>query len=594
MSDPNKDKLISAVYAATLAADDLDEIFETLDRLIFGSPPLAQREAPANPLPIHDDLNVSSDLSLAPELLDHLGRARDIQLRMGRKKPDTPDLQKLLDASPNPAVVCDHSGSILAGNQLAKTANGEMPDKISTFCTHPASLEQARRFIGEKTQENVLIEPGYLNPQASINTCILIKKIEDSSISGLTSQDAPTQNQFFFTIVNLGFDPTQSSVFQNAYDLTDAETKIAVQLASGEQIPDIAKNRKTTIATIRTHIKRIKKKTNACDIAAIVRLLCGISAGILVSSQFTQSQIDPINHAHLPRSIHQITLRDGRKMVYLEQGNPKGHPVLLFHNMPYGTVLPSAAILAAERMNLRFICPYRPGIGDSDPVRNGKQETLLNTIAADMYELLDELNIAKADLLGLAIGSVYALRFAKLYTNRVANMFAVSRSPIWRDEWFSQSPRRHRVIIRIAKHVPQLLPLITRTLVMLFDDDKAEDLARSICQEGGADLLALGNPETMDLVIEGNRLGLKQGAAAFREDCFLSLRDFTEDAQQTKHKFYILHGDQDVIVTPVQSETFAREVPGTELEIVPGAGTFLMYSHWERVLKAIKSRQNNK
>ncbi len=587
MRQEDRDKLISAVYTATLAADDLDEILETFDGVIFGNPPLDQTNAPVHSLPDTDDGNASLDLAFAPKLLDHLARARTIQLRMGRKKNDTPDLQKLLDATPNPAIICDQTEAILAGNQLAKTDKNCLPGTLSAFCTHTASLERARRFMVRNTQGDVLIEPGYLNPQASINTCVLVKKID-------TDSDIGSGDQFFFTIIDLGFDPEKSNVFQNIYDMTDTETKIAVLLASGRQIPEIAKSRKTSIATIRTHIKRIKKKTNARDIAAIVRLLCGVSAGILVSSQFSQSTTTSDETSNLPRSEHQIILRDGRKMVYLEQGNPNGHPVMLLHNMPYGSVLPTAAIWAAKRMNLRFICPYRPGIGESDPLPNLSGNALLNSVAADMYELLDELKIAKANLLGVVIGSVYALRFARLYPKRVSGLFAVTRAPIWRDEWLSQVPRRQRLIMRITKHVPQLLPLITRTLVMLYDDDKAEELTRSLCQEGEAEMLALENPETMNLLVEGNRLGLKQGAAAFRQDCFLTITDFTEEARQSKHKFHILHGASDGIVKVEQSKAFADEVPGTHLEMVEGAGHFLIYSHWERVLKAIKNSQKDK
>jgi len=73
-------------------------------------------------------------------------------------------------------------------------------------------------------------------------------------------------------------------------------------------------------------------------------------------------------------------------------------------------------------------------------------------------------------------------------------------------------------------------------------------------------------------------------------DTILTVTDFSQEANRLAHEFNILHGDDDKVIDIAQSRAFADLVPGTELEIVKGGGHLLIYSHWERVLQAIKKK----
>lgn len=399
-----------------------------------------------------------------------------------------------------------------------------------------------------------------------------------------------SEKLYFATIIDLGFDQSKTSLFRQTYGLTPAEVDIAVYLASGKQLPEIAEERRATLATIRTQIKRIKKKTNSRDIPAIVRLVCGFSAGILVSSQISNPVAAENRDSSPLKSYKQLVLRDGRQMSYMEQGDPEGIPVLMIHNMPYGVELPELAIKAASRMNLRIIAPYRPGYGNSDMIEDAHGDNLLNEVARDIYELLDHLAIPTAAIVGQTVGAVYAMRFAYLFPNRVSNLFAVSYAPIWRDEWIATLPKRQRFTVRVTKYMPQLLPLITRATVAFVDKGHAKKLVHSLCKGCAADMRALQSEEITDLMARGCEEGLKQGAEAFRRDCFLTIQDFSEEAKHLSVPFHILHGDEDDIIELFRTNEFAEAVPGTIVEIVKGAGQLLMYSHWEHVLKAIKGK----
>ena len=69
------------------------------------------------------------------------------------------------------------------------------------------------------------------------------------------------------------------TLLQHAYGLTPAESNVAIQLAAGRSLAQIADERKTAIDTIRQHHKQILAKTGTRHRGELVRrLTTGLSA----------------------------------------------------------------------------------------------------------------------------------------------------------------------------------------------------------------------------------------------------------------------------------------------------------------------------
>jgi pimeloyl-ACP methyl ester carboxylesterase/DNA-binding CsgD family transcriptional regulator len=589
----DRNKLISAVYSATVSLEYYDETLDAIDDVIFGATSLPIDQDIVSGVGLLNTNKSERSYTTDPDLVAHFQRAHDIQLRIGRPRKGKSKILLLLDAAPNPAYILDRNEKILVMNGHAQALAQSHSEKLSDFIRGEEIIADIRAFINDAGARKVLIVPGYINPEMNTNTCILVRKIDEIENEGTESADAAYGDCYFVTIVNLGFDQSKTELFRKTYGLTSAEVEIAILLSSGKQIQEITVERGATVATIRTQIKAIKSKTDCRDIPALVRLLCGFSAGILISSQVGHTEtIDGL--ASPMKSLRQITLRDGRKMSYLEQGNPSGIPVLMFHNSPYGVDLPEAAIAAATRLNLRILTPFRPGFGSSDLNKAAHGDALLSEVAIDFQELLNQLSISKAVIVGHAIGSCYAVRFASLYPERVTQVIAIARVPIWREAWAEKMPKRQRFMMRIAKYFPQLLLVIGTATTMYIDSGNGENLVRSLCSESPADMKALQNAEIMALMVKGCVDGLRQGADAFCRDVRLALLDMSQEARAMSHRLYILHGDSDRIIDISHSEAFVAEVPGTRLEVVHGAGQLLFYSHWERILSVIKNQHKSK
>lgn len=85
-----------------------------------------------------------------------------------------------------------------------------------------------------------------------------------------------------------------------------------------------------------------------------------------------------------------LTLTNGRCIGYAQFGSPSGRSVFALHGLmgsryDYATLGPMA-----EKLNIRLICPERPGIGWSTPA--GADYTLVDH-AQDVQQLADHLNI---------------------------------------------------------------------------------------------------------------------------------------------------------------------------------------------------------
>lgn len=570
METMNTLDLVAAIYAATLPREDFNRTFDRLEQLLFSE---------------DDDGGGDGVKPIDETALAHIDMARSIQERLGRARTDDQMNAAILESVPNPSYLVRRSELVIAANSLALARYGRMPTTLRDLVTDPDVRRQVKDFFVAGDSRRLLAVAGHADPLRATQTSVLVKRVDPSLLKG------SAEPCFLLSVVDFGFDDAAVELFRGAYGLTQAEVHVAVLLASGLRLPDIAVERRVSVDTLRTQIKVIKYKTGVRDIPALVRLLCGFSAGALAPTArpFATSPARPVSGPLKLRQ--QITLPDGRRLQYVEQGAPDGEPVVMFHNLPYGVELPDAAIQQAHRDRLRFIAPFRPGFGGSDMVAAADSNDLLDKTAADTRDLLAHLGIPRAVVVSHSAGASFALRFARRFPDRVSRLIGVGRAPMWRDAWMKETPQRQRFMLRTAKHFPQMLPVVAWAMVSVMETAYAADFVAYNCKDGKADSKALQkNPEIADLIARGSVEALRNGLDGFCRECHITLLDFTGEARESPHKFHLLHGRDDVIVRPAHSLAFAESVPGTEVELVDGAGQLLFFSHWQRVLDAVTGK----
>lgn len=561
-------ELISAIYAATLIPEDFNRKFDNLDELLFGET-------------VHNTDAGAGDL-LDSTAYSHIENARSIQQRIGRARSPEQKIESILGAIPNPSHIITRRGSVIASNRLAVARQGRQPASLGDCITDEAIRRQVSQFVARSNSDKLLAIAGQGAASAEgAQVSVLVKRLDGDL---LPEETGPL---FLLSIVDLGFDGEAIILFRDTFGLTEAESRVAVLLASGLRLPDIASERNVTIDTVRTQIKAIKSKTSVRDIPALVRLICGFNAGALAPTAGMQAKIMPVRGIAL-RPRHRMTLSDGRRLEYVDQGAPDGEPVLLFHNLPYGVDLPDAAVRQAEARGLRFIAPFRPSYAGSDSVPQ-RGDDLLSVVASDARELLQHLGIRQAVVLSHSTSAPFALRLARLYPELVSQLIAVSRPPAWHDEWLRDTPQRQRFVLRLTRDTPQLLPVVLWAMGACVESRYAREFVAYACRDGAADSHATENPEIVDLIARGSAEALRNSIDGMAKECEITITDFTAEARSIRHKFLILHGSDDLIVLPAHSQRFAADVPGTTVRLVPGAGQLLFYSHWQHVLDAVQA-----
>lgn len=118
---------------------------------------------------------------------------------------------------------------------------------------------------------------------------------------------------------------------------------------------------------------------------------------------------------------HTLDLPGGRRMTWLEFGDPTGTPVILLHGTP-GSRRQLAYADAPGLPHGRFIAIDRPGYGGSSI----DLATMLDDTPADLARLADHLGIDEFFVMGVSGGAPTALAAAALLPARVRGVAAVS------------------------------------------------------------------------------------------------------------------------------------------------------------------------
>ena len=117
-----------------------------------------------------------------------------------------------------------------------------------------------------------------------------------------------------------------------------------------------------------------------------------------------------------------ITTQDGTEIFYKDWGT--GTPVVLIHGWPLnGDMWDKQAIFLAEH-GLRAIVPDRRGFGRSDAAWDGYD---YDTFAADLNDLIEELDLFGATLVGFSMGGGEVVRYLSSYGSaRITSAVLVS------------------------------------------------------------------------------------------------------------------------------------------------------------------------
>jgi pimeloyl-ACP methyl ester carboxylesterase len=241
-------------------------------------------------------------------------------------------------------------------------------------------------------------------------------------------------------------------------------------------------------------------------------------------------------------------LSTGVTLPYVEQGDPSGIPVLLFHGVTdsfhsFDLVLPHFS------PRIRAFAVTQRGHGDADKPERGYRAA---DFAADVPAFLDAVGLASAVVVGHSMGGTNAQRFAIDHPRHVRGLVLAGSFAGYRDK---------PDFVEFTREVAALSDPIDPGFAREFQETT---LARPVA------------PEYLDLIV---RESLKVPARVWRATFAAFLDDeCTAELGRIAAPTLALWGSRDAFASRADQDALLAAIPGARLIVYEGAGHAL---HWE-------------
>ncbi|MGW8532465.1 MULTISPECIES: alpha/beta fold hydrolase [Nocardiopsidaceae] len=274
-----------------------------------------------------------------------------------------------------------------------------------------------------------------------------------------------------------------------------------------------------------------------------------------------------------PERSGRTALPDGRALAWSEWGDPRDRPVLLCPGAATGRSLGFGTHLL-RLLGLRLVSVDRPGLGASDPLPG----RTLADFAADVRDLCAARSLGRPHVVGNSQGAPFA--FACAVAGVARSLTVVSAA----DE---------------VALVPDALPDGPKAMVGLVasDPEEASRLLEGMGPEAMWDMVTAASPAS-DLAVyrapafESAYRGamaeaFAQGTAGYARDTVLAMSPWGLALDGITVPVGVWYGEQDTSHSPDNGDRLARRVPGARRRIVPGIGGAVLWTHAERILRAL-------
>lgn len=564
----SKDRVVEETYASTLDPGR----YEALLAAWFDYVQL---------LPEEGDAAFRSD-----DVNAHFQRALAILDRMGRAQARDVSAAAIAEQMPGPAIVMKSEGEVLSANTAClEVLGGRTPDGLADLELDSAAMTSMRNWIKRNStpepKDEFLFLPSLFGPNAT-RSRLLLTRVTLKAGHGGAVEDA-----ILLAAVDVHLDTAIGERLGELYGLSSAELDVAIRLARGDMPETIAKARSARLATVRTQIRAVLTKLDVGTVTEAVRLLTGFGATINTARTISKQAPAKSKIDHW-RSRHEMTLSDGRTLGWLEQGDPAGRPVLFFHNIYLGPAWTEPSIEALARQGWRVIAPSRPGFGYSDGTSTDTLDGRIDVVVDGMTQLLDSLETGPVIVVGHANGMIHAQAFAARRPELTRGLLSVGGETSWEEGMEADFPWQHKVIATTMLRAPTAIGFLARATVAFIDSGREDFMLKTLHKDSPVEQRIARRPEVKDIILDGLRHMVRQGANGLVSEVRMALSDRRDTARQVQAPFRIIHGLEDNVFRPHMFELFADTVPGVKLIPVPGAGQYLLYSHWPLVISELE------
>jgi DNA-binding CsgD family transcriptional regulator len=387
-----------------------------------------------------------------PEIEAHLARATVFLDRLEAAQ-DQPVVRSVLEDIPRSAAFLSDGGALLAGcNRAARVAfavaeGGAFAD-LPFEAEDRALLAGVIRRVASRKAEKVVT----LRIRSTVTGSPVILRV--SPVDGGEARPLA-----LVVSTELVWPDGFQTTVQEAFGLTTAEVEIVRGVTLGLPLRDIAEARGRSLETVRTQVRSVLAKTETHSQSELVRVVLGLMDVALIPVQGGVAL--PDRGALDPRPLRDLRTPDGRRLTWIEFGDPKGMPVLYMH-LDFGLIRwPATAERAAAARGMRVIVPVRSGYGRTDPLPKGADH--LAGVTADYAAVLDHLGIKGAVAIPLGADLRFAMNLSLKRPDLVrAIVGAACQLPLRSAAQYDRMDKWQRFILANARYAPRILPFLVQ------------------------------------------------------------------------------------------------------------------------------------
>ena len=288
---------------------------------------------------------------------------------------------------------------------------------------------------------------------------------------------------------------------------------------------------------------------------------------------------------HKPET-HYVRVGDKRQIAYCEYGNPQGIPVLYFHGTPGSRYEPLFGDQAAKEYGYRIIALERPGIGQSDYV---KERRLLDW-SQDVKDVAKQLGVRRFGVIGASGGGAYAL--ACSYAIPELLEFSVvmgSWAPVAAEPklWEEMAPL-DRFLGKLSQSAPWVFYVPFSLLGYAAQKLSPQGFLKLLeSSMSAADKQLIANEEVAQFYADDIAEGFRQGVRGPADDAIILYGEWGFGVEEIDIEVHLFHGEEDKFAPYNYAVYFDEKIPQTKLHRYPGEGHLFIVRLFDEVLKQV-------
>lgn len=279
-----------------------------------------------------------------------------------------------------------------------------------------------------------------------------------------------------------------------------------------------------------------------------------------------------------PERLGQARLADGRRLGWAEWGSPSGTPVLLCSGSATSRWL-GLPIDAIRRLGVRLITVDRPGLGAS----SAADGWTLHDWALDIGEFAQTRALAGMAAIGFSVGAPFALACGAARV--VTGISLVSAT----DE-LAHPALAPALEPEAAMLVKQAAASASGAELLLANAADADTLREAVVGTShGTDQRVYADPAFDRNYRRALADGFAQGGAGYARETVLALSRWPFDPSSIPVPVDLWYGDQDTnpLHSPDLGKFLAQRMPTARRFLVPNAGSALLWTHTDTILRSL-------